>query len=96
MIDCCSKKLGLDRSQVYDAIKTLLDGNVIQSFTYNSILCHKVKKDSENSNTDSIIAHSGTVTPINITTLKISMKKKFDALKMKFIDDSESMKESFF
>ena len=40
IIDCCTK-LGLDRSQVDDAIKKLLDGNVIQNYTYNSNLCNK-------------------------------------------------------
>ena len=40
IIDCCTK-LGLDRSQVDDAIKKLLDGNVIQSYTCNSNLCYK-------------------------------------------------------
>ena len=85
IIDCCTK-LDLDRSHVDDAIKKLLDGNVIQSYAYNSNLCYKVKK----------IAHNETVTPLNITTSKSSFKEKFDSLKMKFIDDFESMKESFF
>ena len=31
-----------------------------------------------------------------IATPKISLKEKFDTLKIKFIDDFESMKESFF
>ena len=34
IIDCCAKKLGLDRSQFYDAIKKLLDDNVIQIYRF--------------------------------------------------------------
>ena len=44
IIDCFTKKLSLDRSRVDDAITKLLDGTVIQSYTYNSNLCYKVKK----------------------------------------------------
>ena len=69
--------------------------NVIQSYTYNSNLCYKVKKNFENSNTDSYIAHKKTVAPLNIATPKISLKEKFESLKMKFINDFESMKELF-
>ena len=58
-------KLDLDRSQIHDAIKKLLDGNVIQSYTYNSNLCYKVKKSFEDTNIDNYIAHSKTVTPLN-------------------------------
>ena len=95
IIDCCTK-LNLDRSKNDDAIKNLLDGNVIQSYTYNSNLCYKVKKNFEGTNTDSYIAHNETETPLNIAKLKISLKKKFNPLKTKFIDDFESVKESFF
>ena len=69
--------------------------NVIQSYTYNSNLCYKVKKNFENSNTDSYIAHKETVAPLNIATPKISLKEKFESLKMKFINDFESMKELY-
>ena len=95
IIDCCTK-LNLDRSKNDDAIKNLLDGNVIQSYTYNNNLCYKVKKNFEGTNTDSYIAHNETETPLNIAKLKISLKKKFNPLKTKFIDDFESVKESFF
>ena len=44
----------------------------------------------------SYIAHNETETPLNIAKLKISLKKKFNPLKTKFIDDFESVKESFF
>ena len=90
IIDCCTK-LNLDRSQNDDAIKNLLDGNVI----YNSNLCYKLKKNFEGTNTDSYIAHNETETPLNIAKPKISLKKKFNPLKTKFIDDFESVKESF-
>ena len=96
IIDCCTNKLGLGRSQVDDDIKNLLEGNVIQSYTYNSNLCYKVKKIFENSNTDSYIARNETVTSLNIATPKISLKEKFNALKMRFINDLESVEEYFF
>ena len=51
-----------------------------------------MKKNFKNSNTGSYIASNKTVTPLNIDTAKISLKEKFDNLKMKFIDDFESMK----
>ena len=90
IIDCFTKKLGLDRSQVDNAIKKLLDGNFTQSYTYNSNLCYKVMKNFENSNTDSYIAHNETVTPLNIATPKIDLNETFDSY------DFESIKESFF
>ena len=93
IIGCCSK-LNLGRSQ--NAIKNLLDGNVIQSYIYNSNLCYKVKKNFEGTNTDSYIAHNETETPLNIAKPQISLKKKFNPLKTKFIDDFEIVKESFF
>ena len=96
IIDCCTKKLGLNRSQVDDAIKKLLDDNVFQSYTYNSNLCYKVTKNFQNSNTDSYIAHNETVAALNNALFKISLKEKFDTSKMKFIDDFESMKKTFF
>ena len=65
IIDCCAK-LSLDWSQVDDAIKKLLDGNVIQNYKYNSNLCNK--KNFEDSNTDSYNAHNETVTSLNIAT----------------------------
>ena len=43
IIDCCTK-LGLDGLQIDNTIKKLLDGNVIQSYTYNSNHCYKMKK----------------------------------------------------
>ena len=55
-----------------------------------------MKKNFDNSNTDSYIAHNETVTPLNIATPKISLKEKFDSLKVKFIDDFESIKDLFF
>ena len=73
------KKLGVDRSQVGDAIKKILNGNLIQSYTYNRNFCYKMKKNFENSNTDSYITHNETLTP----------------LKIKSIDDFERVKESF-
>ena len=54
-----------------------------------------MKKNFDNSNTDSYIAHNETVTPLNIATPKISLKEKFDSLKVKFIDDFESIKDLF-
>ena len=57
-------------------------GSVIQSYTYNKC------------NSDSYIAHNETVTPLNTATSKISLKEKFDSLKIKFINDYKSMKES--
>ena len=45
---------------------------------------------------DSYVVHNETVTPLNIATPKISLKEKFDTFKIKFINDFESMKESFF
>ena len=54
-----------------------------------------MKKSLENGNTDSYIAHNETVTPLNIATPNIGLKEKFDTLKIKFIDDFESIKESF-
>ena len=54
IIDFCTK-LGLDRSQVDDSIKKLLDGNVIQSYANNSNLWYKVKENFEDSNTDGYI-----------------------------------------
>ena len=74
IIDCCTKKLGLNRSQVDDAIKKLLDDNVIQSYTYNGNLCYKVTKNFQNSNTDSYIAHNETVAALNNALFKISLK----------------------
>ena len=91
IIDRCTKTLGLGRPQVDDDIKKLLDGNDIQS-TYNSNLCYKVKKNFENSNINSYIDHNETLTPLNISLPKISLKKKFKTLNKKFIDDFESMK----
>ena len=38
IIDCGTRKLGQDRSQLEDAVKTVLDGNIIESYTYNSNL----------------------------------------------------------
>ena len=43
IIDCCTK-LGLDGLQIDSTIKRLLDGNVIQSYTYNSNHCYEMKK----------------------------------------------------
>ena len=54
-----------------------------------------MKKNFEGTNTDSYIAHNETETPLNIAKPKISLKKKFNPLKTKFIDDFESVKESF-
>ena len=61
-----------------------MDGNVIQSYTYSKC------------NSDSYIAHNETVTLLNTVTSKISLKEKFDSLKIKFINDHKSMKESLF
>ena len=93
IVYCWTKKVG--SRQADDAIKKLFYNNVIQSYTYNSNLCFKVKKNFENSNTDSYISYSETAAPLNISSPIISLKEIFDALKMKFIDDFESMKESF-
>ena len=54
-----------------------------------------MKKNFDSSNTDSYIAHSEIVTPLNIATTKISLKKKFDTFKVKLIDDFERIKELF-
>ena len=56
--DCCTK-VGLDRLQIDDAIKKLLDGNIIQSYTYNSNLCYKVKRNFEDSSTDNYPVDTG-------------------------------------
>ena len=40
MIGCCAE-LGLDKSQIDDAIKMLLDGNVIQSYNTTTIFAIK-------------------------------------------------------
>ena len=61
-----------------------MDGNVIQSYTNSKC------------NSDSYIAHNETVTLLNTVTSKISLKEKFDSLKIKFINDHKSMKESLF
>ena len=58
IIDCSTKKLGLGRPQDDDDFKKLLDGNVTQSYTYNSNLCYKVKKSFEKCNIKSYIAHN--------------------------------------
>ena len=54
IIDCCTK-LGLDRSQVDDAIKKLLDGNLFRITHTTAIFAIK---NFEDSNTDSYNANN--------------------------------------
>ena len=74
----------LDRSQVKDGFKKLLDGDVFQSYKYNNNLCYRVKKNFEGSNIVSYFAHNETVTPLNIAAPKISLKEKFDSLQVHY------------